>query len=132
MFLKTMPLNLSKPFDPFLERRRLVLRSRIQNQPPLFEQYLDISTGHMTADDNKRLSLSMNAKIPLMVENFAFGWFVYVTEKLDQPDYCERILEFGYSRAFLLVLQWAYELGCYGVRFDRDGEKYEHLQQFGW
>jgi hypothetical protein len=87
---------------------------------------LDISTGHMTQDDNQVLELNRDTDGPMPAyELKEYGWLVYVGELEDN-------WKEDMSPAFVEVLKKAQELGCDYVRFDRDGRVYDELPTFEW
>jgi len=96
---------------------------------PFIFKVLDVSTGHMTHEDNLGLAAnsvdSAKALVPVY-ELGEYGWLVYIGE-LDDNWPAE-----DWSEAFRTVLKKALELGCEYVRWDRDGKKYDELETFDW
>lgn len=93
---------------------------------PFIFKVLDISTRHMTNDDNQILELNRDTDGPSpCYELKEYGWLVYVGEL--EENWGEEM-----SPAFLAILEHARELGCDYVRFDRDGRVYGELPTFEW
>lgn len=93
---------------------------------PFVFKVLDISTGHMTLEDNKKLIDEAQDGHAPVYELREYGFLVYVGEiEENWPDD-------EMSSAFRKVLDTAKELGCDYVRFDRDGREYPELQKFEW
>jgi hypothetical protein len=93
---------------------------------PFVFKVLDLSTAHMTPQDNKRLEAEVHEGQAPVYELKAHGWLVYVGEIEDNWPAVTM------SEAFRNVLKEAKELGCDYVRFDRDGRTYEELPVFDW
>ncbi len=89
---------------------------------PFIFKVLDISTGHMTLEDSKKLGPETKQPVYELDE---YGWLVYVGEMSENWD--ETM-----SEAFMNILKAAKELGCDYVRFDRDGRMYVDLPYFDW
>jgi hypothetical protein len=93
---------------------------------PFIFRVLDISTGHMTSEDNEILTAETRdgeGTAPVY-ELAEYGWLVYVGEidnnwPLMSPE-------------FRNILTKATALGCDYVRFDRDGREYPELPSFDW
>jgi len=93
---------------------------------PFVFKVLDISTGHMTLEDNNKLTSEAQDGHAPVYELREYGFLVYVGEiEENWPDD-------EMSSAFRKVLDTAKELGCDYVRFDRDGREYPELQKFEW
>ena len=91
---------------------------------------LDVSSAHMTEDDNDCLSyhdyLNVNdERIPVLMttNGYMIPTFI-VPEGPHQDDVV--------SRAFLDVMLYAYDMGCDYVWFDGDGTVYPNLPVFEW
>lgn len=93
---------------------------------PFVFKVLDVSTGHMTEQDNKRLEAEAHDGQAPVYELKAYGWLVYVGEIE------ENWPPASMSMAFRMVLFTAKELGCDYIRFDRDGRTYEELSIYDW
>ena len=93
---------------------------------PFVFSVLDIGTGHMTEQDNKRLEAEEYGGQAPVYELKSYGWLVYVGEiDSNWPPA-------SMSEAFRTILKTAKELGCGYVRFDRDGRTYPELETFDW
>lgn len=91
---------------------------------PYIFKVLDISTGHITEDDAKRLEANEDRITAYSLHEY--GWLVYIGEII------ENWPKKYWSPAFRKVLRVAKELGCEYVRFDRDGTEYDGLPKFDW
>ena len=92
---------------------------------PFIFPVLDVSTAHMTVEDNQRLQASKQSDDCLPAYELSeYGWLCYVGEIEENWD--------KMSPAFLCVMRAAKELKCDYVRFDRDGREYPELQKFDW
>jgi hypothetical protein len=90
--------------------------------PPEIYSFLDISTAHITEEDNKQLDIhALKGELPVYALN-EYGWFVWAET------------EFGddMSSAIKDVLEIARAHECAYVRFDRDGREYDELPKFEW
>lgn len=96
----------------------------LKGEPYIFK-VLDCSTGHMTKEDAQKLGDDNNMVPSYELEEY--GWLVYSEGWTDDPSQYE-----GMSPAFIKVLEWANELECNYVRFDRDGYTYDTLPMFEW
>lgn len=94
---------------------------------------LVLSTGHMTREDNKQLQFEPLDFPLISYELGEYGYLVVVPLVVDSVDELEQLAcEGRFSDAFIQVLRKARELGCGWVRFDRDAEHHDELQQFAW
>lgn len=89
---------------------------------PFIFKVLDISTGHMTEDDNTKLAEGLG-RLPVSELN-EYGYLVYIGELEENWDHM--------SDAFKNVLLTARAHGCEYVRFDADGRAYDELPVFDW
>ena len=94
---------------------------------PFIFKVLDISTGHMTKEDNQRLQNANSNNMAISAyELEEYGWLAYVGD-IDNNWPTE-----DWSTAFRTVMETAKEMGCNYVRFDRYGRDYEELPKFDW
>lgn len=106
-------------------QRHIEGRERMLTDAFVF-RVLDLSTSHMTLDDNQVLELNRDSTgVMPAYELGEYGWFCYVGE-IDE-NWKEDM-----SEAFLVIMQKAKEMGCEYVRFDRDGRTYDELPVFDW
>lgn len=89
-------------------------------EPELFT-CLNVSTTHMTAEDDRLIKSGDNEAISYQ---YAEGSFVYVGEDNDAFAV--------FSWAFVQVINEARRLGCKFVNFDCDGKVYPELPKFSW
>jgi hypothetical protein len=95
---------------------------------PFIFRVLDISTGHMTKEDNERLQyLESNCKAYSGYELRDYGWLLYVGEIEENWSEDDK-----WSSAFMNIMKTAQKAGCEYVRFDRDGRDYDELPKFDW
>jgi hypothetical protein len=95
---------------------------------PCIVKMLDVSTGHMTKQDNELLSERQNnGRTYSGYELAEYGWLLYCTGDLDESWPIA-----DWSPALRKIMAWAKKLGCDYVRFDRDGTEYEDLEHFDW
>ena len=117
--------------------------------------YLDVSTGHITEDDNELLATlaekSKDYDSPIRVTAKDCGYYVRTRSDFDSSEWAsarEHLLLSGFSHSFLAVLDLAHDeqikplsilrgttalqLYCAGVEFDRDGSQYAELTQHSW
>jgi hypothetical protein len=108
-----------------------------------------VSTGHMTRDDSVRLQTLLGhdllASNPasrsfgcLLLSSYDGGYvFTFWTtqECLDEDHedvYKAFVTEHGLSDALLTLIRAAVAAECRYLRFDIDGDVYDHLQHFEW
>lgn len=106
-------------------------------------KYLDLSTAHVTAEDNALLAdLTAPAPgdtTPFGVEDHAYGHFLQVpevllseTRKNEWGAARDEILGMGFSEAFARLLEHAGANGCSLINLDRDGDLEPDLESFEW
>lgn len=100
---------------------------------PYLVTSLDISTGHLTEQDNNLLSRSEDDD-PVTAYKYPYGYIVYVG---DVPavgylpeEYDETIKKYGYSDSFINILKKARDLGCKYAQFDADGITYDDIPYY--
>ena len=95
---------------------------------------LDVSTCHITEDDDRRLSKAPDVgDDPLSVYPTSYGFLVRVTQ--DEGLAAEEvplILGMGYSLALVDLLARARKAGCVYLHLDSEGPIYPELPQFDW
>ena len=100
-------------------------------------QYLDVSTAHLTEQDNRMLSQSVedrdviNMVVPL-VREYEYGHWVWVPDAEDIEFYAQSYTSYGLSETFVDVLRYARKNNCDWVNFDRDAEPCEDLPTHDW
>ena len=97
---------------------------------PYIVNSLDISTGHITQQDDIQLKADVAGcgADALIVYDYAEGYFVYIPDKDDIPG----LVNAGYSQELINILLRGRELGCKYVQFDCDGTTYADLPYFDW
>ena len=100
---------------------------------PAIVKCLDISTGHMTENDDKLLKAATDdqRQVPSLaiVYEYKEGYFVYVSPETDQD---AELTKEGFSAAFLNLIKMARSLKLKYVQFDADGITYADLPLFDW
>lgn len=101
---------------------------------PYLKKVLDISTSHITLEDNKLLSLQTE-ELPSQgpcVYNYLEGYFVFVSSNPDnfKSDLVE--WEKHFSPEFCRIMLHAHTIGVNYVQFDADGVEYKDLKTFSW
>ncbi len=95
---------------------------------PLVYNYLDMWSGHITAEDRAALDADAITARSLVVIKYDAGWFV-CTPHEDVFD--ESALDEAgktYTKAMIKIMLAAQENDCCFVRFDTDGLKYDDLE----
>jgi hypothetical protein len=99
---------------------------------PYTVKSLDISTGHLTEQDNNLLQADADnnpgPNTPVAAYKYEYGYFVYVGEEAED----QTIKEYGYSDSFINILKKARELKCKYVQYDSDGIQYEDIPFYNW
>jgi hypothetical protein len=97
---------------------------------PFIRKVLDISTGHITFQDNEILG---GDNTVIACEPVEAGFFVYLGTGSEALEHIQDVNEAGnMSPAFINILRWAVMVGCDIIKIDRDGELYEGLPTFEW
>lgn len=110
-----------------MQGKSMMEKALIEN-PRIFN-YLDISTGHMTEEDDKLLKES---EASLVVYSYEYGYFVHVPDLKTESSIIPAFREHGFSEAFSKIMEYAQGKGFAFVRFDSDGAEYEELPMFNW
>ena len=93
---------------------------------------LDVSTCHITKQDDEFLSNDCDASDPAAnASRKAGGYFVHVSHD-DTGEYDQKLLESGYSREFIRIIQIARAEGASWVCFDQSGSGTDFLPAFNW
>lgn len=92
---------------------------------------LDISTGHITENDNKLLA---DEECPVSAYKFIYGFLVNVPHNLENiyEETRKAIVITGFSDAFQTIYELARKNKCDYIMFDCDGITYEDLPVFEW
>lgn len=104
---------------------------RLKKNPYLVTS-LDISTAHITRQDDKLLRAACKGKDtnPVSAYKYQYGYFVHVPDKDEGLN--KACIKEEYSKEFTLLLIQARELGCKYIQFDCDGTIYEDTPTFNW
>ena len=94
-------------------------------------KYLDVSTSHITKNDNDILQASCTSdRFPgCFVYHYDFGYFISVYS--DAPSEEEK-KESGLSENFFKILDHARENECPLLLLDADGDILENFEEFEW
>lgn len=101
------------------------------------EWHLDLTTAHMTKEDNQLLTdlcqtLRNDAVKPVIVDSYKYGYWVHVPEADNMAEYAKDAAGAGFSEAFVNLLKLACVRGYSVIRFDRDGQYAEGIPSFDW
>ena len=103
---------------------------------PGINNYLDVSTAHISLNDNELLTClaGYTSDVPLIVDGFEGGYWVNVHPDLkdNYHEYVETLINFGFSPEFVTILENAGKLGCNYVKLDGIGTMYEGVKTFDW
>ncbi len=102
---------------------------------PYISKILDISTGHITENDNDLLGKEDCPVVayPYGPEEDQYGYLVCV--KMDEEAFQTEVIlskEYGFSESFIKIYKAAHAHGIEYVRFDRDGVEYEDIPIYNW
>ena len=102
------------------------------SKTPYLVKSLDISTGHLTKQDEKLLRAAAKGvdTNPIIAYKYEYGYFVHVPDKDEGLN--KACIKEGYSKEFTLLLIRARELGCKYIQFDGDGITYDDIPSFDW
>lgn len=96
-------------------------------------KYLDVSTIHITREDDELLSSDCTGLSPAVIAYRKDGYSYWVYVAHDDEDEEERKLrKAGYSQAFIVLLQEARAVGAGWICIDRDGAYSDKLPSFDW
>ena len=87
-------------------------------------QIADVSTGHVTAEDGKKMGQDTHA---IAQVNGGYGTIFYTS-----PAAVEHMVKVGYSAAMLSIVQHAQAQGIPYIRFDSDGAIIPDWPTFEW
>jgi hypothetical protein len=104
---------------------------------PYTVKVLDISTGHISSEDDDILMGDFDPSIPEfpIVYKYEEGYFVYVPQKQLRPLLSFALIvrewrKIGLSLEFCRIMKKAESLGYKYVQFDGDGMQYKDLKWF--
>ena len=101
---------------------------------PRIVSVLDISTGHITKEDDrliKEAAPDENVLVPIITYGYKEGYFVYVPSD-DLKVHLDRCKRHGMSTQFCKILRLAAVRGIKYVQFDADGQTYADLKTYNW
>jgi hypothetical protein len=104
---------------------------------PVCVSVLDISTGHITKEDNDLIKVQDVVKnyrggSPVISYGYPEGYFVYVSEDIKDKDYKKSLETYGFSKQFITILEKAFARKIKYVQFDCDGIQYRDLENYNW
>ena len=98
----------------------------------LTRRYADISTCHITKEDNDLLLQEVGKDLLLLTE-FEYGYFLRL---FDDEHYAntkwQEIRDLGYSKPFIRLLKRCVKEGFQGICLDQAGAEYNELPSFEW
>lgn len=94
--------------------------------------YMDVSTGHITAEDNEILMMpDSDLHIPgVAVYSVDQGFFMPICDR-DENDVAARV-DCPLSASFWKIIDKAHANGCVLVRLDSDGMGHPDLDEHNW
>jgi hypothetical protein len=95
--------------------------------------YVDISTGHITAADNKILTENAGlGDFPMSVCAYPYGYFIPLGDFSTMELTIKELLALGMSEQFANLLRLCVEANAMILRIDCDAEKCADLPAFEW
>ena len=99
---------------------------------PRIVSVLDISTGHITKEDDRLCKEAITNKEGVLIAyGYDEGYFVYVPQT-DLDEDLDDIRKDGLSVQFCKILRLAAARGIKYVQFDCDGTIYSDLKTYTW
>jgi hypothetical protein len=92
---------------------------------------MDISTGHITENDNKILSSKIKNN-PVIFYRYPHGYFITVDTLDTITTTKQKLKDFGYSNEFVNILTQARKHKCEYLLIDADGHNYSDIPSFDW
>jgi len=96
-------------------------------------KYLDVSTGHITSEDNDKLGQYLDPDMQehngheIIVYGYEYGYFIPIYDALMQDSkLC------GLSDSFRKIVKKAKRLKCNLIRLDCDAEYHDDLDLYDW
>ena len=83
----------------------------------MIAKILELSTGHITLDDNNMLKISMG----LTCAQYEYGYFIHVPELESDEKFMSRYSS-DYSESFIKVLEYAKANDCRFICLDGDAD----------
>ena len=90
--------------------------------------YLDLTTGHITENDN---ALLYNGHTSLSFTEYEYGYYIPVPD-MDDADKVRTLSDEGFSSAFIRLLSYAAGKDCSLINLDRDGHIADELPLYDW
>lgn len=106
-------------------------KSRTIEQSPYFFKCMDISTGHISEEDDKILS-SKRKDNPLIFFKYTYGYFIPIIALEDIRIVKRKLKEFGYSDEFIHIIAKARKHKCDYLLIDADGTTYSDIKSYNW
>jgi hypothetical protein len=97
---------------------------------PQISKILEVHSGHITLEDNillEHIVTNLDHEY-LVVYDMGFFFRVFIDLDID----LESLDNYGFSDAFINIINEALELGCIYVDFDPDVNPYPELPTFDW
>ncbi len=92
-------------------------------------RYLDCSTAHITKNDDALLTEGVDIRY----DKHAYGYWIYVVcAEDDDGENVAVMQEYGFSKGFIELHQFAQKHRCGWIKLDRDGCDIPELKQFDW
>lgn len=90
-------------------------------------KYLDISTAHVTKEDDAKLAAE---DCPICCYPYECGYWIYVD--LNHEVHESDVPAMGFSQGFADVYMAARQAGCQWIKLDCDGYEYEQFKRYDW
>lgn len=94
--------------------------------------YLDCSTSHVTEKDMELLKETPAFLYDFTHASYEYGAFVSVSGAAELEEETRKMLEDGFSEAFINLRKYAEQHGCTILRLDAHGVVIEGLPTFEW
>jgi hypothetical protein len=100
---------------------------------PFTSKVLDVSTVHISQEDNELLVDTHLTESPIIAYQSDCGYFVYIPQDKELYDgFPEKAKSFGHSKAFINLIDKARNMECQYIHLDRDGTTYSDIPKFKW
>lgn len=92
----------------------------------------DVSTSHITEQDDHLLSESCYTDCPLVVYKYEYGYFILCGEEDEIDDLCEAAKIHGFSDSLVNIVKLACMQNAKYVQLDGEGREYNELEVYDW
>ena len=92
-------------------------------------RFVELSTAHITKDDDNRLAHELHQ---LIVHDLDPGWLIYIPRRRDDPDFWDQLAASAFSPALRKLLKKVSAEGFRYLRLDPDAKTHPGLPTFEW